>query len=487
MTARRAALLVAAGALLLHLACGGNYGWFRDELYFLACGRRLAFGYVDQPPLIALVSRISFALSGGHVALYRLPAALAHAAAVLLVGRLAQKLGGGTFATVTACVCVAVAPEYVAEGSLLTMNAFEPLLYLALCLLVTTLLRGGDERLWLAAGALTGVGVLNKHSFLFYAGCLLAGILVTDRRVLRSRWLLGGVLLAALLLLPHAIWQVQHGFPMLELLSAQKWKNAPWSLRGYVVDQAMDLNPPAVLVLLAGLVLLWRDLRPLAIAFLLEELLFGVLKGKPYYLAPAWLPLFAMGGVAVQRIASRWRVVIPALIGATGLVVAPLAAPLLRPDLFLRYQAALGFAPQKLENKRYGPLPQHFADQFGWPELHEAVGRARAKLWQGEVAAVFTQNYGEAGALELLGSAGLPVVSGHNSYFLWGVPKGLESVLIVGGRLQDHQRSFEQCEAAAQEEDEPLAMPYERQLTIWLCRIPRVPVEELWPRVKHYE
>src|SRR5438132_695826 len=76
----RIAGLLALGALGLHLACGGNYGWFRDEMYFLACGRRLAWGYVDQPPLIALVSRLSYALSGGHVWLYRLPAALSHAA-----------------------------------------------------------------------------------------------------------------------------------------------------------------------------------------------------------------------------------------------------------------------------------------------------------------------------------------------------------------------------------------------------------------------
>jgi len=134
-------------------------------LYFLACGRRLDWGYVDQPPLIALVSRLAWALSGGLLALYRLPAALAHGAAVFLAGRFAERLGGGA---ILASICVALAPIYAVQGHLLTMNAFEPLLYLGTVMLVARILRGGDHRLWIGVGALTGLALLNKLSFLFY-------------------------------------------------------------------------------------------------------------------------------------------------------------------------------------------------------------------------------------------------------------------------------------------------------------------------------
>src|SRR5437870_6735768 len=103
----RIAGLLALGTLGLHLVCGGNYGWFRDELYFMACGRRLAWGYVDQPPLIALVSR---AMEGSPLVLYRLPAALAHCGTILLAAAMARRLGGGKFAELLAAVCVAVAP-----------------------------------------------------------------------------------------------------------------------------------------------------------------------------------------------------------------------------------------------------------------------------------------------------------------------------------------------------------------------------------------
>jgi len=274
----RAPLALALLTLALHLCILGRYGWFRDELYFLACGRHLAWGYVDQPPLIALVSRVAYALSFGSLVLYRLPAAVAHAGLVYLAGRFAGRLGGGA---VLACVAVAFAPIYAVDGHLLTMNAFEPLLYLAVCALVLQLLRGGDARLWLGVGALTGLGILNKHSFALHAGCLLLALLLTpQRRALASRWFAAGVALSALMVLPHAVWQARAGFPMLELLAAQKWKNAPWTPREFLVQQLLQLNPLAALAGLFGLWLLWREARPLALAFLLQISLFAALKGK---------------------------------------------------------------------------------------------------------------------------------------------------------------------------------------------------------------
>ncbi|HEY5677903.1 MAG TPA: glycosyltransferase family 39 protein [Myxococcales bacterium] len=477
----RTPLALALLTVALHLVILGRYGWFRDELYFLACGRRLAWGYVDQPPLIALVSRTAYALSFGSLTLYRLPAALAHGGLVYLAGRFAERLGGGA---VLACLAVAFAPVYAVDGHLLTMNAFEPLLYLAACTLLLLLLRGGDARLWLGVGALTGLGILNKHSFVLHAGCLLLALLLTPgRRALASRWFAGGVLVAALLVLPHAIWQVRAGFPMLELLAAQKWKNAPWTPQEFVVQQLLQLNPLAALAGLAGLRLLFREARPLALAFLLQLALFAALKGKSYYVAADWVPLIAAAGPALRRL----QLPAAALLAATDAALLPIALPILPPAALARYQLALGIAPQKMENLDYGALPQHLADMFGCQELHDAVAEAAQQLAPGERAAVYTQNYGEAGALELFGSAGLPVISGHNNYFLWGAPRGLTALLIVGGRLSSHLEAFEECHEAARERISPWAMPYEQGRPIWICRRPRAPLEVLWPRVKHYQ
>jgi hypothetical protein len=478
----RAPLVVAVLTLGVHVAIASRYGWFRDELYFLACGRRLDWGYVDQPPLIALISRVAFALSGGHLALYRFPAALAHAATVFLAGRFAERCGGGAL---LAALAVAVAPIFAVEGHLLTMNAFEPLLYLSVVLLMDRIVRQGEERLWPSVGALTGIALLNKHSFVFYAACLLLGILLTPgRRALASRGLVIALGLATLIVLPHAVWQARAGFPMVELLAAQPWKNASWSLRDFVVQQVLEVNPVAVAVGAAGFVLVWREQRYAALAFLLQIALFAALKGKAYYVAAAWLPMLAAGGAAVKQ---RFRPAAAVAVAASGAALLPLVLPVLSPARLERYQADLGVSPPKLENKRYGALPQHLADMFGWEELRDAVAEAARQLPPGERAAVFTQNYGEAGALELFGSAGLPVISGHNSYWRWGAPADLTALLIVGGRVEDHRRAFAECREAARERDAPWAMPYERALPVWLCRTPRKPVSALWPRVKHYD
>ena len=478
----RAALVLALATVALHLAIAGRYGWFRDELYFLACGRRLDWGYVDQPPLIALVSRLAWALSGGLLALYRLPAALAHGAAVFLAGRFAERLGGGA---ILACICVALAPIYAVQGHLLTMNAFEPLLYLGTVMLVARILRGGDHRLWIGVGALTGLALLNKLSFLFYAASLLLALVLTPARLLlASRGFVAGLLVAAAIVMPHAIWQVRAGFPVVELLSAQEWKNAPWSVGEFVVQQVLELNPLAVPIAAFGFFLLWRELRPIALAFALQILLFAALKGKAYYVAAAWMPLLAAGGAALKE---HWRMPAAIAVALSGTALLPLVLPILPPDGLERYQATLGVAPPRMENKKYGALPQHLADMFGWEELRDAVAWAALQIEPGERAAVFTQNYGEAAALELFGSAGLPVISGHNSYYLWGAPDDLSALLIVGGHIEDHQRVFAECREASRERDSEWAMPYERALPIWLCRKPRQPLRAVWPQVRHYE
>ena len=490
VSARRAALLVALGTVALHLACGGSYGWFRDELYFIACGRRLAWGYVDQPPLVALVARASLWLSGGSVLAFRAPAILAHASTVLLVGLFAARLGAGRFAAALAGICAALAPTLLAEGHLLSMNVFEILLWMALLHVILRVIDGGDPRLLLAAGGLAGIGVLNKHSFALLCATLLAGLLATPQRsILRSRYALLGAALGAAIVLPHAVWQARNGFPMLEMLAAQQWKNVRLPPLRFVAQIALEMHPVTVPVWIAGLWLSWRTprLRPFALSAVGIVALFALLRGKPYYASPVFPPLFAAGGVQLERVLGHGaRAVALAAVAVLGLATAPLAIPLLAPDALVRWQALLRAEPPRTEHHRFGALSQHFADQLGWPELARAVEQAAAQLAPGERAAVFTQNYGEAGALELLGRGLPPVVSGHNSYFTWGPPRA-DVLLVVGGREEDHRRACSEVRTLARVSHVEHAMPYEQDLPIFSCRGLRVPAAELWVRVKHYE
>jgi len=488
--ARRAALLVALATVALHLACGGRYGWFRDEMYFIACGRRLAWGYVDHPPLIAIVARAALWASGGSVLAFRLPAILAHAATVSLAGSLAARLRGGWFAAALAALCTAVAPTLLAQGHLLTMNVFELLFWMALLHLAVVLIGGADARLWVAAGVVAGIGVLNKHSFALLCATLLAGLLATPQRgILASRYAAAAVAVGAAIVLPQVVWQLRHGFPMLELLAAQQWKNVRLSPPAFVAESAFEMHPVTVPVWICGLWFLWRTrpLRSLALSAVAIVALFALLHGKPYYAAPAYLPLFAAGAVQLERVAQpAIRAGVLAVVAVLGVATAPLVIPLLAPDDLIAWQRALHVEPPRTEHHRFGALPQHFADQFGWPELARAVERAVGQLPPAERAAVYAQNYGEAGALELLGRGLPPVVSGHNSYFTWGPPDA-DVLLVVGGREQDHRRACSDVRVLARVAHVEHAMPYEQDLPVFSCRGFRAPLAELWMRVKHYE
>lgn len=498
--ARRLAWTLGGLTFLVHFALNGRYGFFRDELYFIACGRHLAWGYVDQPPLVAVMARFGELLGGGSLWGFRVPANAAAAACVVLTGLLVTRLGGGRFAVALAAVLVALGPDMLVRGHLLTMNAFEPVLWLALVYVLTYMLRKQDARPWPIVGLLVGVALLNKYSALFLVAGLVLGLLATPQRsLLRSLRLVLAVGLAALLVLPNLLWQAALDWPMLELLrNGQLHKNAPFTLGGFLSQQVLMLGPPAVLASLAGAVWLLRapqarPFRPLALGLLAVELLFVLGKAKPYYPTALFPPLIAAGAVRLGHIRSalgRAAALTVALV--PGLVVAPLAVPVLSAENFIAYQAALGLRAKALERKTMGVLPQHYADQFGWEELVATVSRAWARLSPEQRArtGLYAQNYGEAGALDFFGRRHHlpPALSGHNQYWLWGrSAPAVNELLIVGGDAEDHRSECAHVELLARTPASPYVMPYENALPIWHCLGLRQPLSQLWPFTRHYE
>ena len=496
---------LALGKLLLHFLTNGQYGYFRDELYFLACGERLDWGYVDQPPLIAVAARVARVLFGDSLFAIRLLPALAGASLVFLTGLIARELGGGRFAQVVACVAVIVAPVYLLLHTWLTINAFEPLIWMLCAYLLILILKGGDERLWALFGAVAGVGLLNKHSMLFFGFGLVAGLLLAGRgRMLLNRWAWLGGLTAFLIFLPNLWWQWSRGWPMLELLrNVEVAKNYQASLAEFFAGQVLLMHPLTLPLWLAGLYFYLRtregrQFRALGWSYLAVLALMIVLKGKVYYLAPAYPMLLAAGAVwCERRVASRRNVawlkpvtLVVLLLG--GALLAPLTLPVLPVETFIRYAGWFGMREGvKTENKRLGRLPQHYADMFGWEELTAEVSRVFHGLPPEEQArcAVYAQNYGEAGAIDFFGARyGLPqAISGHQNYYLWG-PRGHtgECVIIIGGKAKDHAEVFAEVTEAARVLN-AYAMPYENDLPIYVCRKPRASLQAIWPKVKHYD
>jgi hypothetical protein len=479
----------------------GGYGIFRDELYYLACADHLDWGYVDQPPMIALLAALARALFGDSLTGLRALPALAAAATVLLVGDTAHAFGGGRWARLFAQLLTATAPVYLALFTILSMNAFEVLIWAALARLAAHLLAGANPRLWLAFGAVAGLGLETKVSVGLLGAGLAVGLLAARRfDTLRSKWLWLGGALSLALFLPHLLWQAAQGWPTREFVAnAQTGKIVRHGPLGYVLAQVGMVGPVAALAAAAGLAWLLaarrsRSFRALGWSALVVLAVFAFSVAKPYYFTPAFTLLFPAAGVALEgwtagRFQGPWRA-LALLAAAAVLLAAPLAKPLLSEDGYRAWSARLGVELEAGENHARGRLPQLFADMHGWRELAEAVAAVHRTLPAAErpTACVYTQNYGEAGALDFFGPAlGIPrAISGHNSYWSWGWDGcSGDPILIVGGDREDHLEAYASVEAAGVFRCDE-CMPYENGLTIWIARGLLRPAEEVWRATRHF-
>ncbi len=493
--------LLPGATLLLQLLTYHGYGYFRDELYYLANGEHLAFGYVEHPPLIGVLAWLVRATLGDSLLAIRLLPAVAAAATVWMTMGIARELGGGRFGQILAGLSAMLAPAFFGLFGVFSMNAFDLVFWAALWWIAARYLRTGNDRVWLVFGLVAGVGLENKISVLFL-GCGLVAGLVLSRRwdTFRSRWVWIGGGLAAVLFLPHILWQIANGWPTLEFMrNAVAEKNVAFEPAAFMGAQAINtFGTLPVCVAGLGYLLLARGarpFRPLGWAFLTVLGIMLTTNAKSYYLVPAFVALFAAGGVAVERLKAGLlgptvRVAVTAIVVAGGIMAAPVAKALLSEDTYVRYAEALGVAPPQEERQSLGRLPQMFADMHGWPELADAVAGVYRRLPAEDRAraCVFAQNYGEAGAIDLFGPPlGLPkAISGHNSYFLWG-PRGCtgEVVIIIGDERASLARQYGSIELGATHTCTD-CMPYENNLPIWIARGLKVPMSVAWPATKDY-
>ena len=490
-------LYLAGVKLLFHLLTAGRYGIFRDELYYLACGEHLACGYVDQPPLIALVSWIARHIFGDWLVGLRFFPALAGAVTVWLTGKLARELGGGGFAQIVAALAVICVPIYLILHHWLTMNAFEPLIWIGCVWCIARVINRGDPRYWIWFGVLVGVGMETKYGIAFFVIAVVTAMLFTrERRFLIAKEFWIGAAIAFLIFLPNLIWLARHDFPFLELMRniRQSHRDVVRGPIAFVLDQAQILNPVLFPIWLGGLLwLLIGRFRVLGIVYLVLLATFILLRGKNYYLVSIYPLLFAAGAIGFEKItAARWkwsRAVYALLVVGSTIILTPTVSPILSPEGTIAYQTKLGFEPPKAENQPTGSLPQYFADEFGWREMAEEAARVYKSLSPEEQArtAVFANSYGQAGAIDFFGPRlGLPKsICNHQSYWLWGARDYDGSIVIVLGSDGSGDREhFQSVEAVGRVEH-----PYSRRdehFDIFLCRGLTGDLHQFWPRMKNY-
>jgi hypothetical protein len=501
--ARLLLLLVAMVAPVVQVAASftPGYGYFIDELYYLACAQRPALGYVDHPPLAPLLLAGVRAVFGDSLLAIRILAFLAGGATAWLAGVLALELGGGLFSMALAALSVGLAPGFVALSSFYSMNAFEPLIWTLVILLAVRLAKSGDVRLWLPIGIGVGVGLENKHTLIAYVGSLAIGIVATRaRRLLVTRWLAIGCAAAAVLILPNLIWQVLHGWPSLEFYrNAQALKNVPTPPLRSIVAQILFMNPVSAPIWMAGLFVLlagrWRELRFVGwSALVLFAAQVASQSSRPDRIASVYPVLMAAGAVVVADYL-RSRLVRGAAIaivmtGAAALL--PLVTPLLPPAMAAEYLTRLGLQDQMtLERGKSSPLPQLLADRTGWESFVDDIDRVYRGLPENDRrrALVYVPDYGHAGALDLWGpSRGLPrVVCSHNSYYHWSEGHAAADVLIaVGADPEDLAVLYREYSRVGAVRCD-YCMSWRADMPIYVAREPIMSLDHFWPRTRHYE
>lgn len=495
------AWILAVAAVLLQMLTNGRYGYFRDELYFLACGDHLAWGYVDFAPLVALLARVSRVALGDSLHAIRLLPAQTLGAEIVLTGLIARELGGRRFAIFMGCASVLMAPVILNNATRLSMNPFEPLFWMGCVYFLLRAINGNQPKMLVWCGVMLGLGLENKHSTAFFFVSLLAGLLVTSaRRLILTKWFWIAAGIALLIFLPNLVWQVQHHFPTLEALRNVKatHKNVELAPLAFFRQQIMMLNFASFLVWIVGLEFLLigrraQSWRVLGVTYVVFLGIMMALKGKDYYLAPIYPMLYAAGGVWWERLAEgragmRWvRIAVPAVVMAVGLIAMPLVVPILPVEKLVAYMEALDIRVSRTEVQDHGLLPQHFGDEFGWPEMVSEVAKVYNALppEQRAKTGILAGTYGDAGAIDFFGSRlGLPKsISGHQNYYYWGPREYTgESLIFLHYDLEDVQRWCQSVQVG------PKLDPYygmaEEHYTILVCSGLKKPLAEVWPRFK---
>jgi hypothetical protein len=483
--------VIAAVAFCIEMAVSARYGYVRDELYFLAAGHHLAFGFVDQPPLTPLLARLAAAVPSGALAGLRVLPALGMAALVVLTAAMSRLLGAGRTGQLLAALATATCAEYLGAMHELTTTTPDFVCWAVLLLLVTRLLVSQDPRWWMAIGSWAGIASEAKWNIWFLVAGLAAGFLATDaRRLLRSRYLLIGAAIAAALAAPDLVWQAAHGWPSLAVFR---------SLQGAAGHNRVVYWPAQLLFTGIALTPVWaagvmwslrsqaaRRFRPGALACVIVIALQFVLGGKPYYAGGAYTFLLAAGSVPLERWLAARRPLAGRIAPAAAMAAAMVASGVAAAPVALPVLPARALATVPLQKINYD-----LGEEIGWPKLVALVAREYHALpaAQRRRTAILTGNYGEAGAIERYGPGlGLPqAYSGANNFWLWGPPPTADSAAVaVNVDPSLLRREFSHVRLVATFWNGLGVSDDEQGAQIWVATGLRSPWARSWPGFRDY-
>jgi len=482
-----------------------GYGYFIDEFYYIACANNPAAGYVDHPPLAPLVLTFFQFLFGNSLYAIRILPALAEAAAVFFTGILTKEIGGNKSAQLLAACSLAAVPVTIAFGGFYSMNAFEPLLAVLLLWIVVKMIKTGSPELWIPAGIVMGLGVMNKHTFGVFIAALIFALLFSGKwKLLFNRWFVFGGLISALIFLPNIIWQILNDFPSLEFYrNISIDKNVYTPPLDFIIGQIMQMSPATFPVWFAGtlFLLLSKQMKDFRFLFVLFAglFVFMMLTGtsRADRLVFAYPAVFAGGAVFFSNILNRYNAVwlkyVLIIFLFTGLALAlPVIIPYFDYETVKAHTESLGLNTE-LERGKKPPLPQLLADKIGWEEKVKLVVNAYNSLPEEDKnqTIIAAGNYGQAGAIELFGKPFdlPPVACAHNNYYLWSKERVNGNILLqldVDISYAGLTELFDKVEMHPGIYKNDYVSAHENNLVVFICRGPKIPPIEMLERSKTF-
>lgn len=478
--------------LLIHLVANRNYGFHRDELLHLSVSEHLDWGYMEFPPFIAVVGKLAHFLFGYSLSGVRLFPTLAGVAILVLCCRIAKELGGKKNAVLLAGISVLAFIPFFRNHTLFQPVAFDQLFWTLGFYFLIRYFNTKNIKFLIYLGITAGIGLMNKYTFVVWGFGIAVGLLFFEKgKAFRNKWLYISGILAFIIVLPNIIWQYNHHFPLLTHL--QKLKESQLDEIGPYDFALEQLEMP--FTLLFGLIGLFasffdselKKYKSVGVAVLVIFFTMWFLQSKAYYFFAIYPILFAFGAVKVEKILERkpvWNYVVAAILFVPTVYFIPMATPILPIEEFVAYN--------KLQPEKDGRiiLTGDYADMFGWEEQVKLVDSLYTSLpkKEKEKCVILAENYGEAGALKILGkNYGLPnPVCRHGSFWTWGPGKHEGEVFISVGNEKDVVYEFFEEHKLVKMVTHKYAIDEENNIPVYICRKPKVKLQQIWPGLEKY-
>lgn len=483
--------------LILTLVTAGHYGFFGDELYYFACSKHLAFGYVDHPPLVAFLTFISTTIFGETIIGLRFMSGLFGAFTVFLSAKVAEEIGGGKYSQALAALSICFGLAFPALSSFFSMNPVDIMLCTLFILMFLKTIRAPSPKKWIMLGVLLGLGLLNKYTFLVLGFSLLLALIITKKwSILKSPWIYISGVIAILMFLPHILWQINNGWPTLEFMqNATEHKNLSLSPFAFLLQIIIGLNPFTFPIWLSGLGFLLfskkiKEYRFLGWTEFIFICIYMLQNSKFYYVVPIFPILLSSGAVAIEQFLNRFstrllKLTIITLLVISGTLLMPIAIPILPAAQFVKYSKVLGLQSElRMEKGESISLPLHFAYRFGWKELVDTVAKAYNTLPREErkKCAILASWYGIAGAIDHYGPRYnlSNAICPRNNYWIWGTQNYTGKIVLAVGYNADYlKKYFNSVEQVAH-----FHHPYAYDVAIYLCKKPKETLKQMWPELK---